>query len=553
VLLRAPSAIGLSVAAIGYAGALTPSLLPHSLVFLLLLTALGTVTGYAVGTTAAWALHKVPPVGRWRAPRWLVVAAPLAFWLPALAFTPVAVTWQAEQQSALDMPEALPSTVTVIAMTAVISTVLLMLGRLLRAGTNRLAALLIRRGPLARWISGHQPSRVHRSIEAVRVGVALVIVLLGFLVLRTGLTWLVSSYDSVNADTSGQSPANLGENSGSPQSLAPWDTLGREGRFYVSNTMTPASIEQITGEPARTPVRVYVGMQQGGTAQARTDLAIEELDRVDAWSRRYLVIFGVTGTGWVDPNAINSLEAVTGGDVTTVAVQYSAVPSWIGFVIDPETTVTQNKDTIEGVLAAWRSQPDDRRPELILFGQSLGAMGTQGAWTPASTPEDVTADIPHVAWMGPPAASVLWRQWQADRTGGPAWDPVIGDGTITRVLVSPTDVSHGATKPPPTIVFAAHANDPVVYWSPDLLLRKPDWLDAPLGPGVMPQMRWIPIITFLQVGMDLISGGEPPEVGHNYSANMAPAVALAVSPDGWTGANTAALQQALPGLRYVTG
>ena len=69
----------------------------------------------------------------------------------------------------------------------------------------------------------------------------------------------------------------------------------------------------------------------------------------------------------------------------------------------------------------------------------------------------------------------------------------------------------------------------------------------------MPQMRWIPIITFLQVGMDLISGGEPPEVGHNYSANMAVAVALAVSPEGWTTEQTAALQAALPGLRYATG
>ena len=247
----------------------------------------------------------------------------------------------------------------------------------------------------------------------------------------------MSTYDVTNADTSGQSPTDLGVNSGSADSLAPWDTLGREGRFYVSNTMTPADITGITGRPAQTPVRVYVGMEQGDTPQARTQLALEELDRVDAWSREYLVIFGVTGTGWVDPNAINALEAVTDGDVTTVAVQYSAVPSWIGFVIDPQTTVDQNRDTIDAVVAAWREKPADQRPELILFGQSLGSLGTQGAWTADATPEDVVSEIPHVIWMGPPAESVLWKAWQADRTGGPAWEPIVGDGTITRVLVEP--------------------------------------------------------------------------------------------------------------------
>lgn len=539
IVRRGPCLGGLIGAAIGYANALTPSLLPSPFTFLLLLTALGTVTGYAIGSTIEWALDKIPAIRRITVPRWLAITLIALFWLPALAFTPVAVSWQNDQQSALNMPEPLPGTVVIFISTLAVATVLLIVGRLVRAGSNLLA-----RG-LRRWI------RI--GDRWLRLGVAVALVVIAGIVLSAGMSWLVSSYDSVNADQSGQSPTDLGENSGSAQSLAPWDTLGREGRFYVSNTMSAEDITGITGRPAQTPVRVYVGMEQGDTPAARTDLALQELDRVNAWDRKYLVIFGVTGTGWVDPNAINSLEAVTDGDVTTVAVQYSAVPSWIGFVVDPETTVEQNRDTIDGVLEAWRAKPADQRPELILFGQSLGSLGTQGAWTADATPEDVTAEIPHVIWMGPPAESVLWKAWQADRTSGPAWEPVVGDGTITRVLVSQDDPDGLEKKAPPTIVFAAHANDPVVYWSPDLLLSKPDWLDAPLGPGVMPQMRWIPIITFLQVGMDLISGGEPPEVGHNYSANMAVAIALGVQPDGWTTEQTLDLQAALPEFRYTTG
>ena len=553
IVWRGPSFGGLIGAAVGYASALTPSLLPHALMFLLLLTALGTLTGYAIGATIGWALRKIPPVRDWQRPGWLTLVVLALFWGPALAFTPLAIEWQLEQQADLRMPESLPSTLVVILLTGVVAVGLLLVGRCIRKGTDLLAALLYRRGPLARWVSSRQPSRVHRSIAWIRLGVAVVLLVIVGVGVKAGLAWLVGSYDTVNADTSGQSPTDLGLNSGSADSLAPWDTLGREGRFYVSNTMTPADIEAITDEPAQTPVRVYVGMQQGDTYAARTQLAIEELDRVDAWSRQYLVLFGVTGTGWVDPNAINALETVTGGDVTTVAVQYSAVPSWIGFVIDPQTTIDQNRDTIDGVLAAWRAKPEDQRPELILFGQSLGSLGTQGAWDDTDTPTTVTDEIAHVAWIGPPAESVLWKTWQADRTGGPAWDPVIGDGSITRILVSAQDTSTEAVKPPPTIVFAAHANDPVVYWSPSLLLNEPDWIQPPLGPGVSTHMRWVPIITFLQVGMDLISGGEPPEVGHNYSANMGVAVALAVSPDGWTAKKTVALQKALPDLRYQTG
>jgi uncharacterized membrane protein len=236
-----------------------------------------------------------------------------------------------------------------------------------------------------------------------------------------------------------------------------------------------------------------------------------------------------------------------------VAVQYSAVPSWIGFVIDPATTQVQNRDTINAIVAAWRQRPGDARPELILFGESLGSFGSQAAWDSSATPEQVTADVSKIIWIGPPAESNLWSRWQDDRTAGPAWQPVIGDGRIARVYISPAELAAAAGHDGPTITFVAHPNDPVVYWSPSILLQKPGWLDQPLGPGVMPQMRWYPIITYLQVGMDLISGGEPPEVGHNYTAGIGPATAVTVNPDGWTKDSTARLQAALPGLRYVTG
>lgn len=553
VVRRAPSPVGLIGAAFGYAAALTPSLLPHALTFLLLLTALGTLAGYAIGATASWAANKIPWVRHRHPRRWIQFAIVAVIWLPALVFTPVSVGWQAEQQSALDMPSTLPGTVTVVAVTAVVAALLLIAGRSIRLATNKIAALLTRRGPLHGWVSRRQPSHVHRSVLAVRVAVAGVLIVAGFVAIQVGLALLISSYDAENAGASGQSPARVGANSGSPDSLAPWSTLGREGRFYVSNAMTPAAIEAVTEEPAEVPVRVYVGMQQGQTPAERSDLAVAELDRVGAWDREYLAIMAATGTGWIDPDAINSMEIVTGGDVTSVAVQYSAVPSWIGFVVDPETTQVQNDSTVNAILAAWRAKPEGERPTLILFGESLGAFGSQAAWPEGSTPEEVTAEIKHIVWIGPPSQSRLWKQWQADRTAGPMWQPVIGDAAIARTYISDVELEQAIPSEGPVITFSAHPNDPVVYWSPDLLLQKPDWLDQPLGPGVDTHMRWFPVITYLQVGMDLISGGAPPEVGHNYAADAGPAIALTVNPAGWTPAKTQSLVKALPSLHYETG
>lgn len=549
---RAMSPAGLVGASAGFAAALTPSMLPRPLAFLLLLVTLGTLVGYAIGSTLGWVFRRIPWARRHALPRWAAICLPVAAWLPSLAFTPVAIGWQAQQQSALQMPATLPSTILLVGLTAILSSLLLLLGRSLRLATNAIAGAVLRFRPLADRIGRAGERGRQRAVRLARLGTALVWVLLGIALIQGGFGLLVQSYDQVNADSSEQSDADLGRNSGSSESLAAWQTLGREGRYYVGNTLPPEQITQITGRPAGTPLRLYVGMQQGDTPQARTDLALRELDRSGAWDRQYLAIIGLTGTGWVDPDAINSLEIVANGEIASIAVQYSAVPSWIGFLIDPVTTQEQNADTIQAILRAWRARPADQRPTLILFGESLGAFGSQAAWAEGSTPEEVTEEIRHVIWIGPPSQSRLWKQWQADRTSGPAWQPVIGDGRIARVYINDLELAQASQLNGPAITFAAHPNDPVVYWSPDLLFSRPDWMD-PLGPGVDPHLRYFPIITYLSLGMDLISGGGPPEVGHNYSGDIGPAVALNLGQPWWTRQMTEELQRALPGLHYQTG
>lgn len=542
------SLVGLGFASVTYLAALQPSLLPRPLMFLVILSALGVVGGYALGALISWLLNLNSWIRMHHPKRWLAWVLVGIVWLPSLLFTPIAITWQAEQQSELDMPSTLPGSLGLVGFTLVVSVVFLLIGRSLRLLTATVA-----RG-FNQWIWPRHAEVVlsRAKVRFTRVGVAFIFVGVAAIGLGAGFNWLVDSYNTTNGSVAGQSPDRVGENSGGTDSLVAWETLGRQGRAFVGNPTPVSAISAVTGEPAVDPLRIYVGMEQGSTPDERSKLAVAELDRSGAWDREYLAIFVVTGTGWVDPNGVNSLEIVTGGDVTTVAIQYSAVPSWIGFVIDPATAMAQGASQVNTIVEAWRQQPEETRPKLILFGQSLGTFGSQAAWDQSATPVDVVKEIGKVIWIGPPAQSRLWEQWQADRSAGPAWQPVIGDGDIARVFVTPGELTGAEPASGPSIAIAAHANDPVVYWSPSLFLTQPDWSEQPLGPGVDPHFRWIPGITYLSVGFDLISGGEPPEVGHNYSANIGPAVALTVNPPSWTAAKTQALQDALPELLYPT-
>jgi uncharacterized membrane protein len=96
-------------------------------------------------------------------------------------------------------------------------------------------------------------------------------------------------------------------------------------------------------------------------------------------------------------------------------------------------------------------------------------------------------------------------------------------------------------------VFIQHASDPITFFSPDLLYRKPDWLDGERGPDVSPYLEWYPIVTFLQVGCDLPMGGSVPHGhGHNIAAASYIDAWIAVTdPPDWIPADTPRLKQAL--------
>jgi uncharacterized membrane protein len=96
------------------------------------------------------------------------------------------------------------------------------------------------------------------------------------------------------------------------------------------------------------------------------------------------------------------------------------------------------------------------------------------------------------------------------------------------------------------VVYLQHASDPIAWWHPDLLYHKPDWLKEPRGYDVLPQVRWFPIVTFLQVSADMaVAIDVPAGHGHSYVADVANAWAAILHPAAWTPEKTERLRPLL--------
>ncbi|MGV0799629.1 alpha/beta-hydrolase family protein, partial [Mycolicibacterium elephantis] len=336
------------------------------------------------------------------------------------------------------------------------------------------------------------------------------------------------------------------ERSGSPDSFAPWDTLGYQGRNFVGTGPDVDELTQLNRAPAQVPIRVYVGLQTADTDEQRMAVLMSELERTGAFDREVLVIIPTTGTGWVNPIAARAVEMMYNGDTALVASQYSFLPSWISFLGDQQKSVESGRMMIDAVHKRWAQLPPDRRPKLMLYGESLGSMAGQGAF--GWLPDISRMGFSSVLWVGPPNASPLWKELIERRDPGtPEVQPRYDNGRTVRFSQA-TDTAQIAkvTEEPwegTRVLFLQHPSDPIVWWSEDLLFTRPDWLKEPPGIDRSPSMRWYPIVTFWQVAADMTNASSVPEGhGHNYGEHILDGWVAVAPPEGWTNEDTERLR-----------
>ncbi|MEV5836183.1 alpha/beta-hydrolase family protein [Nocardia sp. NPDC052112] len=297
---------------------------------------------------------------------------------------------------------------------------------------------------------------------AVGVVAASMLYLVG---IPTAVDWRRSAYAAANAtiDPELVQPVSY-IRSGSAGSAISWLSLGAQGRKFVA------------GSPAG-PRRVYVGLDSAPDLDSRVALAIRELERSGGFERSNIVLAVPTGSGWIDANAVRGFYERFGDDVALVGMQYSYAPSWVTFVFGRDDAVASARALFDAV--ERRIGTLDHKPELYVYGQSLGALGGSSIFT-----DDADQDRRTCAtlWAGPPA------------------------GQVHRA---------GAT-------VLANSSDPVVHWSPSLLWRAPELRDVRVD---APAPQWLPVVSFLQTSADLLAAlNAPPGHGHRYGTDQGTAM-----------------------------
>ncbi len=434
--------------------------------------------------------------------------------------------WQARIRALMDAPaDSMVSLVVVPVMAAVVFVLLIAVSRALRRACRWLAS------QLNRWIG-------ERAAHAV----GWVIVVVGLILLLSGVVvdQLVAAADKTFALRNGTTEdgavePTVASRSGGPGSLVPWESLGREGRTFVGTGPTADEIAAFTGAAAQDPVRAYAGLDSAPTTEQRAGLAVDDLIRAGGLERGLLVVVTTTGSGWVDPGSVDSVEYLTGGDTATIAMQYSYLPSWMSYLVDQERAREAGRALFDAVYDRWSKLPLDDRPRLVVVGESLGSFGGETAF---SGEYDMRNRTGGAIFAGPPNFNTLYREFVDDRDAGSReLEPLYREGRTVRFTDDPTADIQPTAEPwdGSRVLYLLHASDPIVVWSPQLIYARPDWLEEARGDDVVDAVRWIPFVTFWQVTADLpFAANVPDGHGHVYTTQYVDAWAHVLRPPEWT-------------------
>ncbi|MFY0408047.1 alpha/beta-hydrolase family protein [Solicola sp. PLA-1-18] len=543
--VRWVSVTGSVLAALMFGFSLDPSLLVRDLVFQGVLSGVGIALGYGVGALVGSAgrrlAHRsgreVPRLGR----RERLVAAALvvayATWTAVRAVGQHRWTWER-----LDYSPTLTATAFAIALliAAVVASALLLLGWAVRVLQTRV-------------------SRVGARVLPAWIAAALGLVVVLWALLAAADTWVLQrtldgmnrTFESADLDVDDRAPAQpspLALRSGTALSAASWAEAGHEGRRFLSRGAQASEIAELAPDgsaaaEAQEPVRVYVGRASADTVDARVDLAMREMERLDAFERDAVLVVVPTGTGWVNEQIVAPVEHLLGGDVATVSVQYSHLPSPLAYVAEGEAAGDTGAALVDAVRARVSAMPAAGRPDVLVVGESLGSFGASRAFDDL---DEMLDSVDRTLWVGPPESMTLRREAEDERAAGsPQIKPVVGDGREIVFANRRSDLVGTS----PRSVFLQQADDPIVWWDVPTIVRRPDWLSEPLDPSVNPAMTWHPVSTFAGLTVDMAVGNDFDEDhGHLYGTQPLAAWAVMLQPAGWDADDLERLRERLAPL-----
>ncbi len=516
---------------------LTPSLLPRGPLFQGIVSGAAGAIGYGLGVFAVWLSRYMrskdtsPPAPRWA---WLALVGVGVIGQILMIF--YFHRWQDEVRDLNGVPRLEFWDYPWCAfLSIVVLFIFVEIGQLV----GRLVRFLVRQ------LNRVAPPRISAVIVVVLL-LVLSIALLNGVVVRFGMSALNKTFAAANDETDPEFAAPTSPlRSGGPDSAVTWESLGHQGRVFVSAGPTVDELTEFNGRPAIEPIRTYAGLHSADGIKATAALAAEELQRKGGLDRAVVAVATTTGTGWINEAEASALEYMYNGDTAIVSMQYSFLPSWLSFLVDKENARQAGQALFEAVDALIRAMPEARRPRLVVFGESLGSFGGEA---PFLALNNLIARTNGALFSGPTFNNTIWTQLTRDRDeGSPEWLPIFDKGENVR-FAARSDNLDRPTDPwgRPRVVYLQHASDPIAWWNPDLLFAEPDWLKEPRGYDLSGRMQWIPIVTFLQVSADMAVAVDVPDGhGHVYVKDVANAWAAILEPPGWTPAKTEKLRPLL--------
>ena len=535
--------VGLVLATLFFGLSVTPSLVPRDWLFQGLISGINAAIGYGLGCVLEWVFRRwvrsrIPIPSPSDRVRYVLKATLLVGCaLVAAVMLVQSARWQREITSLMGMA----GTTTPAYLRTGLLSVAVGVAVVAAYRTVRVLVLGLAR-QLNRWV------RVPRELApaaGLLVLVVLTVTMVNGVASQAFFAVANSAFSVRNDRTTPYAVQPVApERSGSPESLAPWQTLGFEGRWFVSNGPSAAAITEVTGKPAREPVRAYVGLESMAKGQTAAQLAVAELERTRAFDREAMVVVTTTGTGWVNGMAAAAVEYLYGGDTAIVATQFSYLPSVLSFLSDREKAAAASRELFDAVYERWSAQPEGHRPKLFVYGESLGSQGSEEAFDGLA---ELREEVDGALWVGPPNSNRLWRQFVDRRDpGSPEVAPVYADGLVVRFADDATDFDSAEPWREPRIAYLQHPSDPIVWWSADLIFTQPDWLSEPRGSDVSTQMRWAPFVTFWQVTADLTNAqGVVDGHGHRYGSLVLDGWLAVAAPPGVDGAVIERIRAAL--------
>jgi uncharacterized membrane protein len=516
---------------------LTPSLLPRGPIFQGLVSGAAGAFGYAIGVFAVWLVQYMRSKDSSpHAPHWAWLAVVVVGIIGQILMIIYFHVWQDEVRDLNGVPRM---SFWDHPLTAVLSILVLFIFVEIGQLIGKLVRFLVRQ------LNRFAPPRIS-AVVVVTLLVALSIALLNGVVVRFAMSSLNKTFAAVNDETDPHFPAPKSKlRSGGPESLASWESIGHQGRVFVSAGPTVDELSKFNGKPAMEPIRAYAGLHSADGIKATAALAARELVRTGGLNRDVIAVATTTGTGWINEAEASALEYMYNGNTAIVSMQYSFLPSWLSFLVDKENARQAGQALFEAVDALVKEIPQAQRPKLVVFGESLGSFGGEA---PFLSLNNLVARTDGALYSGPTFNNTIWTSLTHNRdAGSPEWLPIYDKGEYVRFAARPENLG----RPPdpwsrPRVVYLQHASDPIAWWNPDLLFAEPDWLREPRGYDLSGRMQWIPVVTFLQVSADMAVAVDVPDGhGHVYVKDVANGWAAVLQPPGWTPEKTERLRPLL--------